>query len=235
MTSPALTRYFQIRQNEEDAKKLHELQQTSLFNEKTFYRAFVKDLLTAKKEVIIYSPFVTKYRSEYFKRTLTTLKRRNIAVFIFTRPIEEHDLMMKNEVSCALRDYEALGTSIMYLPGQIHEKAAIIDREILWEGSLNILSQRQSREMMRRIPDETSAKHVLSYLGLTMKLAEGYKLQYERLYRSLVTNSDRTVLKKKLFWIGIIVVFLGLWLLTNIKIIMVASNGAVGLLRVFSR
>jgi hypothetical protein len=34
-----------------------------LYNEETFYRAFTRDVLAAKKEVIIYSPFVSKYRN----------------------------------------------------------------------------------------------------------------------------------------------------------------------------
>jgi phosphatidylserine/phosphatidylglycerophosphate/cardiolipin synthase-like enzyme len=146
-----------------------------LFDERSFYRSFTKDLLSAKKEVVIYSPFVTKFRSEYFKRTLIELRRRNIAVFIFTRPLKEHDLVMKSEVICALRDYEELGACLIYLPGYIHQKLAIIDREILWEGSLNILSQRQSREMMRLIPDTAMVKQTMQHLGISRQLASAYK------------------------------------------------------------
>ncbi|MDO8513091.1 MAG: hypothetical protein Q7S37_01170 [bacterium] len=176
-------------QNEIDAKNLHELQKLDLFNEKTFYRAFIRDILEAKKEIVIYSPFVTKFRSEFFRKTLETLKRRNIALFIFTRPLEEHEYLMRAEIKCALKDYEEMGACIFYLQGSIHEKVAIIDRAILWEGSLNILSQRESKEMMKRMANEDMAMQVMSYLGLNEKLAEGYKFQYERLYRSLVENS----------------------------------------------
>lgn len=118
----------------------------SLYNEKTFYRSFIKDMLNADKEVIIYSPFISKFRSDFFNKTMKKLRRRNIDVFIFTRPIEEHEYFMQSEIKCALSDYEEMGATIFYLPGSIHEKVAIIDRKILWEGSLNILSQRTSRE-----------------------------------------------------------------------------------------
>lgn len=182
-------RYLQNQQNEIDANKFRELQKLNLFDEKTFYRAFIRDMLEAKKEIVIYSPFISKFRSEYFKDTLLKLRRRNVAVFIFTRPLEDHELFARSEIRSALKDYEDYGACLIYLPGFIHQKAAIIDREILWEGSLNILSQIKSREIMRRSADEESARQVMIYLGLNKKLAEGYKYQYERLYRDLVGNS----------------------------------------------
>lgn len=203
--SPALQRYWQNKQNEEDAKKYHELRQLDLFDEHTFYRTFTRDLLAARKEVVIFSPFVTKFRSEYFKRTLKELQHRNIALFIFTRPIEEHENIMKAEVALALKDYEAVGAIISYLPGYIHQKAAIIDREILWEGSLNILSQRKSREMMRRIFDETVARQVIAYLNISAKIADGYRQQYERLYHELAEHTAQSIQYRRKFLVAIVV------------------------------
>lgn len=187
--SPAYKNHLRNLQNEIDAEKFHELQKLDLYNEQTFYKAFVEDILNARKEIIIYSPFVTKFRSDFFSDTFKKLRKRNICVFIFTRPLEEHDYLMRTEIKCALRDYEELGACITYLPGYIHAKIAVIDREILWEGSLNILSQRESKEIMRRIEDEDSAKQIMSYLGLNKELAEKYKFQYERLCRNLIENS----------------------------------------------
>lgn len=224
--SPAYRQHQINIQNEIDSKKLKQMQKGNLFNEKSFYQAFTKDMLAAKKEVIIYSPFVSKFRSEFFRRTLTELRKRNIPIFIFTRPLEEHDYFMKPEITCAINDYEESGAYVTYLTGFVHEKLAIIDREILWEGSLNILSQRESREMMRRISDETATQETMSYLGLTKKLAEGYKFQYERLYQNTVKNStDDFKQKIRIFLTGVIVPIL-MWCLFMIpKIIMFLLKG----------
>jgi len=184
--SPSYKRYLENRENEQDAQKYRESRALDLYDEKSFYRAFVRDLLGAKKEAVIYCPFISKYRSEFFRRTLEKLKHRNIAVFIFTRPLEEHEYFSRSEIKAALADYEELGACIVHMPGYIHAKAAIIDREVLWDGSLNILSQRESKEIMRRTVDADIAKQMLDQLGLNRKLAEGYKYQYERLYRNLV-------------------------------------------------
>lgn len=160
----------------------------NLYNESTFYPAFTKDMLAAKREIVIYSPFVSKYRSDTFNRILYKFKDTNVAIFIFTRSLDEYDLTQRKQAEAVLRYYEEMGAYVYYLNGSIHEKVAIVDREILWEGSLNILSQRTSREMMRRITDQSSAMQVMSYLSLNRLLAEGYRAKYERLYRSLMEN-----------------------------------------------
>lgn len=178
----------------------------NLYNEKTFYRYVIKDMLAAKKEVIIYSPFVSKFRTDFLKETIEKLRERNIEIFIFTRPIEisTYDTIIQDQIQVALNRYEELGVNVCYLPGYIHEKVAIIDREILWEGSLNILSQKASREMMRRIENENSALEVVKYLSLSKKLAEGYKARYEKLCQGLIDRSRQCrKIKAKAFLLGL--------------------------------
>lgn len=198
----------------------------SLYNEKTFYRSFIKDMLNADKEIIIYSPFISKFRSDFFSKAMKILRRRNIDFFIFTRPIEEHERFMQSEIKCALSDYEEMGATVFYLQGSIHEKVAIIDRKILWEGSLNILSQRNSREMMRRTFGEDRAKEVMAYLGTNKKLAESYKNKYERMYRSLIANSrENYKLKVRAFVTGFLIPVLGWWLFLNFRVMILGLKG----------
>lgn len=150
-------------------------QTTNMFNQTTFYPAFIKDMLEAKKEVIIYSPFISKYRADFFKKTLRKLEQKDVRVFIFTRPVEEHEGYMQEEIKAAIKTYESLGVHITYIEGSIHEKVAIIDRKVIWEGSLNILSQKSSKELMVRVADEEFASKMISALGLNQRLISGYK------------------------------------------------------------
>ena len=59
-----------------------------------------------------------------------------------------------------------LGVKVLPFVGKIHRKIAIIDRKILWEGSLNILSQNDSREIMRRFDGASSAQQMMTFLKL---------------------------------------------------------------------
>lgn len=221
----ALRQYLQNRQEVVDMEKLEEQKSSTLYNDKTFYKAFIDDLLQSKKEVIIYSPFASKFRTDFLKQTIERLRKRNIEVFIFTRPITDYESIFQSQIECALRRYEELGACVYYLSGSIHEKLAIVDREILWEGSLNILSQRSSKEVMRRTKSDESAKEMMNYLGLNKKLAEGYKTKYEIMHRSLMTRSgnDRKV-KTRVFFIGFGMAMLLWW-------IFLALGGMISLFR----
>ena len=51
-----------------------------------------------------------------------------------------------------------------------HRKLAIIDRSILYEGSLNILSQNDSLEIMQRIEPEELARQMIDFMWLVSML-----------------------------------------------------------------
>ena len=59
-----------------------------------------------------------------------------------------HQDILESELSTKLYDQNTFYK--VFIKG-LHRKVVVIDREILYEGSLNILSQNNSIEMMRRI------------------------------------------------------------------------------------
>ena len=197
------------------AEKISESQSIDLYNENTFYKALTADMLAAKKEVIIYSPFVSKFRTDFLKPTIEKLIDRNIDIFIFTRPIEEYDSTIQPQIECALKRLEELGACIFYPGRYIHQKVAIVDREVLWEGSLNILSHRASNEMMRRTAHGESATQVMQYIGLNDQIATAYKLKYEKLYKGLVDSSRQNFkLKMKILLLGMAIPII-VWLIVG--------------------
>lgn len=198
------------------AEKISESKAIDLYNEKTFYKALTADMLAAKKEVIIYSPFVSKFRTDFLKPTIEKLIDRNIDIFIFTRPIEEYEDIIRPQIECALKRFNGMGVSIFYPGRYIHQKVAIIDREILWDGSLNILSHRASNEIMRRTSDANAATQIISYIGLNKQIAEAYKLKYEKLYKGLVEKSSQAIKQKmKIFLLGLSIPVIA-WLIVSI-------------------
>jgi hypothetical protein len=58
-----------------------------------------------------------------------------------------------------------MGVEILYT-GNHHRKLAIVNRKILYEGSLNILSQSDSCEVMRRIESTGLAEQMIRFIGL---------------------------------------------------------------------
>ncbi len=139
---------------------------STLHDEITFYPRFIQDLEKAKKEVIIESPFISSSRMQMLYPLFEKLIKRNIKVYIFTRNPSEHTDDYNEQAEFEIQRFEKLGVQVLICTGNHHRKLAIIDREILWEGSLNILSQIHSREIMRRIESKHLALEVFNFLKL---------------------------------------------------------------------
>ena len=135
-----------------------------LYDETTFYNKFTHDLLQAKEEVIIESPYITVQRLRKLKTVFETLVRKGVDVVIITKPPHEHDEIMAEQSEAGIRFFEALGPQVLLCEGGHHRKLAMIDRQVLWEGSLNILSQSHSREFMRRIESKKLTEEMFKFL-----------------------------------------------------------------------
>jgi phosphatidylserine/phosphatidylglycerophosphate/cardiolipin synthase-like enzyme len=136
-----------------------------LYDEKTFYKAFLKDLEQCQKEVIIESPFIASERMKTLWPTLRRLYAKDVKVFIITRNPKEHIDSYESQSESEIEALEAIGIQVLLCTGNHHRKLAIIDRRILWEGSLNILSQIHSREIMRRLEGGGFAVDMFNFLN----------------------------------------------------------------------
>ncbi len=68
------------------------------------------------------------------------LMKKGIRIYIITRSPFEHESKYLFESEFEIQRFENTGIQVLLCDGNHHRKLAIIDREILWEGSLNILS-----------------------------------------------------------------------------------------------
>jgi len=137
-----------------------------LYDEKTFYQAFLRDLEGCKSEVIIESPYITNKRAQMLIPVFYSLLAKSVKIYVMTRDPQEHEENMEIQSEEAISLFERMGVQVLLCIGNHHRKLAILDRKILWEGSLNILSQTKSREIMRRIESETIALEMFDFLKL---------------------------------------------------------------------
>ncbi|PKL30873.1 hypothetical protein CVV43_05035 [Candidatus Saccharibacteria bacterium HGW-Saccharibacteria-1] len=139
---------------------------SSLYNEKTFYNRFEKDLKNCHSEIIIESPFITSKRLNLLIPSLQKLKSKHIRITINTRdPETNDDEIMRKDARFALSKLQHMGVNVLFTGGH-HRKLAIIDRSILYEGSLNILSQNNSCEVMRRIESTELAWQMIDFINI---------------------------------------------------------------------
>lgn len=139
---------------------------SQLYDERTFYQAFVRDLHLCKDEVIIESPFITSNRIASLLPIFKKMRSRGINIVVNTRDPSEHPAPYNIQAWTAIEQMQQIGVELLFT-GKHHRKLAIFDRRILWEGSLNMLSQNDSCEIMRRIESVELALEMIGFIGIS--------------------------------------------------------------------
>jgi phosphatidylserine/phosphatidylglycerophosphate/cardiolipin synthase-like enzyme len=136
-----------------------------LFDQETFYQAFLNDLRRCQDEVIIESPFITSNRVASLLPIFGKMRSRGVKLTVITRDPASHDAPYDTQAEDAISRFLDIGVEVIYMGGH-HRKLAIIDRRTLWEGSLNILSQNDSCEIMRRTDSAVMAEQMLRFVKI---------------------------------------------------------------------
>lgn len=153
------------RKNSEQAKA------PQLFNQDTFYRAFLHDVRICKHQLIVESPFITSKRVRIFLPIFRQLRERGIQIIVNTRNPQEHEGMYQTQAAQAVALFQAIDIVVLYTTGH-HRKIAIIDNRVVWMGSLNILSFSDSCEIMTRTVSPLEAEELVDFIGIHQYLQD---------------------------------------------------------------
>lgn len=151
--------------------KIRTVPSSCLFDNRTFDKAFLDDVLKCKQSIVIESPFIRLNRIYEMMPELSRLCRNGVTVIINTRPPEEHDNEYKRQAEKAVAVLQEIGVQVLFTVKH-HRKLAAIDRITYWEGSLNILSYYDSCEIMRRTVSANGADTLLRFIGMDKYLME---------------------------------------------------------------
>lgn len=143
---------------------------SKLYDERSFYDAFAKDINRAKSSVIIESPYLTERRVLQFCQLFKRMNKQRVKIRINTRNPRYHDKTLKIQAWKAMAILREHNVKVCTYNDMRHRKLAIIDGTVLWEGSLNILSQNNSKELMRRTISEDLCNQVLHFTSIATEL-----------------------------------------------------------------
>lgn len=143
-----------------------------LFTERNFWAQFLHDIKIVKQRLIILSPFVSIRRSSTFMDFFKAVVSRGIEMTLYTRPTNQQIGEMANQSEVVLSQLRSIGVNVIERRN-MHQKVAVIDNDIAWEGSLNILSHRDSGEQMRRFTGQSAIEEIIRNLELSKKDAVG--------------------------------------------------------------
>jgi hypothetical protein len=101
-----------------------------------------------------------------------SMKSRGIDIRIFTRPRNQQTGRMAEQADIVIEQLRRIGCKVVERQS-MHQKVAIMDNTVLWEGSLNILSHQESGEQMRRFEGNATVEEIIRDLELEEEKAAG--------------------------------------------------------------
>lgn len=138
----------------------------TLHSEQSFYPALAADLQKATSSVVIFSAFATPEGLYRWFPLFSECLQRGVKTRIITRTLDNQTGSEANKEELVgllpLLRQSGIVFEMRPLP---HEKVIVIDDEIVWHGSLNMLSQNKSNEVMTRTVSRSFAKEMLSMLA----------------------------------------------------------------------
>lgn len=147
----------------ENLKKPRE-HKPGFYDSQDINRIFWADVCLADQELIISSPGINREQVMKMLDMLTDLYRKNIRVSVYTLPPEKYPEKQQRMTQALITAMQENGIWVLPRP-DIHEHFAVIDREIVWYGSANLLSRSQENDGMLRLADGDIARNLLAYLA----------------------------------------------------------------------
>lgn len=129
----------------------------TIFDAQTYTPVYERDLQAAQREILISSPALSRKKVTYFPELLRERQEAGVQIKILTLAPDAQDTYQAAEKIGFLRQ-----SGIEVFPSQTcREHFAILDRCLVWYGSMNLLSNEKPDDNLIRLPDEQIAQELL--------------------------------------------------------------------------
>lgn len=123
--------------------------------EEDFYDLFLRDIRSFEERIVIYSPFMTENRISILLPSFVDAISLGKSIIVVTKPPSDRGKAESEHYKKCEKILKEVGVSIIHKKG-MHEKLILIDSNVVWIGSLNVLSFTGSTgEIMQRHDDKS--------------------------------------------------------------------------------
>lgn len=132
----------------------------AIFDNHNFMTVFSNDVSSAKSDMVIVSPYMTKKRLNQMMNIFSSGINNGAKLTIITRPESDYKEKDKSAFEDMLNSISSKGASIIF-KSNIHQKFAVIDQRIVWYGSINLLSFGSAEESIMRLDSINIANELI--------------------------------------------------------------------------
>ncbi|MCL2337809.1 MAG: DEAD/DEAH box helicase family protein, partial [Firmicutes bacterium] len=131
-----------------------------IFDSTSFLPVFRSDLLAAKSEILLVSPFVTKNRVTKMLPLLDAAVSAGVKITVLTRPVDEYKETDRLRIAQVIQTIREHHIAVVERP-RIHQKFAVFDGRTSWYGSINLLSFGRAEESIMRLESKGIAGELM--------------------------------------------------------------------------
>ena len=132
----------------------------TIFDIDSYEKVYAKDLLEANKEIIISSPGLNYAKVDAFVKLIKHRQEDGVKLTVITLNPEGYPEEKIKDTKRLVEILKKCGIRIK-LQEHMHEHFAIIDDEIVWYGSMNLLSRAKVDDNLMRVKSKDAARELL--------------------------------------------------------------------------
>ena len=136
----------------------------AIFDSESYLPVYEKDLMQARKSIYIASPGLNKNKVRRLIALVEEQQTAGVIVTVITQPAESYPQTRVEPTKALQTALTAAGIYVVPQP-DLHTHFAVIDQEIVWYGSTNLLSRDKEDDGLMRIGSRDVALELLEEIG----------------------------------------------------------------------
>ncbi|MDN5308367.1 MAG: hypothetical protein PWP16_1730 [Eubacteriaceae bacterium] len=132
----------------------------AIYDKKSYQEVYIKDLAEANKNVVISSPGINEKKVKQLIVLMQKKQEDGISVMVLTLSPESYPEKRVEKTRELIE--QIVGVGIKVIERQVmHEHYAVIDEEIVWYGSMNLLSGEKEDDNLMRVLSKDIAQELM--------------------------------------------------------------------------
>ena len=137
----------------------------SIFDSQNYFDVFEKDVVSASKSIVISSPSFSFKKVNWLCVESEHLQLRGVSVVVLTLDPEDYPEDGRDQHKSHIEHLISAGVNVITLH-KYRERFAIIDKSLVWYGSMTLLSNEKEDDSLMRISNPAIAEELLEFAVL---------------------------------------------------------------------
>lgn len=134
----------------------------SIFDSSNYHDVFEKDITQVSKSIVISSPYLGGKRVHWLADLSSVLHLKGVSLTVMTLSSENYPEDGREHHEELISILEKSGICVR-MSSQCHERFAVIDKSLIWYGSMNLLSNAKEEDSLMRLESKSVAEELLQF------------------------------------------------------------------------